>query len=163
VRGVPPRVDLVRERALQHVLPALIRERLVESAHDVSEGGLAVALAEACFDTGGLGATVDVPAASGGAWAGAAAGAAGATDEQTLFGESAGQVIVSSSPEQADAVVARAVAAGVPARVIGRTGGTQLRIAIAGREALVLSIAEAETAWATAIEARMASRAAGAA
>jgi phosphoribosylformylglycinamidine synthase subunit PurL len=163
VRGVPPRVDLARERALQQLLPALIRERLVESAHDISEGGLAIALAESCFDTGGLGVSVDVPSASGAAWAGAAPGAAAATDEQTLFGESAGQVIVSTSAGQADAVVARATAAGVPARVIGRTGGSHLRIAIAGREALTLSIAEAESAWATAIEARMTSRAAGAA
>jgi phosphoribosylformylglycinamidine synthase len=157
VRGVPPQLDLARERALQTLLPALVAERLIESAHDVSEGGLAVTLAESCFDTGGLGAAVDVPAATGEAWV------AGAGDEQTLFGESAGVVVVSAAAAQAEAVVARAAAAGVPARVIGRTGGAHLRIAIAGREALAVTVAEAETAWATAIEARMAPRAAGAA
>jgi hypothetical protein len=59
--------------------------------------------------------------------------------------------------------VARAVAAGIPARVIGRTGGSHIRITIDGREALALTVAEAETAWGTAIEARMTSRRAGAA
>jgi phosphoribosylformylglycinamidine synthase II len=161
VRGIPPRVDLARERAIQQLLPALIQERLVESAHDVSEGGVAVTLAECCFDTGGIGVTVDLPAASGPAWEGAAGGAA--SDEQTLFGESVPVVVVSADPATADAVVARAQAAGVPARVVGRTGGSEIRLAIAGREALALGVAEAERAWGTAIEARMTARRAGAA
>jgi len=163
VRGVPPAVDLGRERALQTLLPALVTERLIESAHDVSEGGLTVTLAESCFDTGalettgGIGVRVDLPAATGAAWA------PDAGDEQTLFGESAGLVVVSAAAGQADAVLARAKAAGVPARVIGTTGGAHLRIAIAGREALTLTVAEAEQAWGTAIETRMTARAAGAA
>ena len=163
VRGLPPAVDLGRERALQTLLPALVTERLIESAHDVSEGGLTVTLAESCFDTGaleptgGIGVRVDLPAATGTAWA------PDAGDEQTLFGESAGLVVVSAAADKADAVVARATAAGVPARVIGTTGGAHLRIAIAGREALTLTVAEAEHAWGTAIEARMTARAAGAA
>jgi phosphoribosylformylglycinamidine synthase len=161
VRGVPPRVDLGRERALQQLLPALIRERLIESAHDVSDGGLAIAIAESCFDTNGVGVAVDVPAATGEPWAGAAT--SGPADEQTLFGESAPLVVVSAAPDHADAVVARAVAAGIPARVIGRTGGAHIRIAVDGREALALTVAEAEQAWGTAIEARMTQRRAGAA
>jgi phosphoribosylformylglycinamidine synthase len=160
VRGVPPRVDLARELAVQQLLPALVAERLVESAHDVSDGGIAIAIAECCFDTDGLGVAVDLPAAVGEPWAGAATGAA---DEQTLFGESAPVIVVSAAAADADAVVARANAAGIPTRVIGRTGGAHIRIAIDGREALALSVAEAETAWGTAIEARMTSRRAGAA
>jgi phosphoribosylformylglycinamidine synthase len=161
VRGVPPRVDLARERAVQQLLPALVRERLIESAHDVSDGGLAITLAECCFDTGGVGVAVDVPAASGEAWPGATGPGVG--DEQTLFGESAPLVVVSAADATAEAAVARAIAAGVPARVIGRTGGAHVRIAVAGREALVLSVAEAEQAWGNAIEARMTQRRAGAA
>ena len=94
-----------------------------------------------------------------------AAGAPGSTpaDEQTLFGESAPLVVVSAHASQADAVLAKAKAAGVPARAVGRTGGSHVRVAIAGREALTLTVAEAEHAWGTAIEARMASRRAGAA
>ena len=161
VRGIPPRIDLARERAVQQLLPTLIAGRLIESAHDVSDGGLAVALAECCFDTDGLGVTVDVPAAIGEPWAGAQDGTI--ADEQTLFGESAPMVVVSTVAAQADAVVARATAAGIPARIIGRTGGAQIRIAIDGRDALALTVAEAETTWGTAIEARMTSRRAGAA
>jgi len=161
VRGVPPRVHLARERAVQELFPALVAERLIESAHDVSDGGLAVTLAECCFDTDGIGVDADVPAAIGEPWAGAQDGTI--ADEQTLFGESAPMVVVSTVAAQADAVVARATAAGIPARIIGRTGGAQIRIAIDGRDALALTVAEAETTWGTAIEARMTSRRAGAA
>ena len=122
---------------------------------------LAVTLAECCFDTNGVGVSADVPAAIGEAWAGASDGAV--ADEQTLFGESAPMIVVSTAPGHADAVVARATAAGIPARVIGRTGGAHIRVAIDGREALAVTVAEAETAWGTAIEARMTSRRAGAA
>ena len=62
LRGVPPAIDLKQERALQTLLPALASEKLIQSAHDISEGGFAVALAECCFDTGGRGADVDLPA-----------------------------------------------------------------------------------------------------
>ena len=161
VRGVPPRVDLAAERAVQRLLPELIGARLIESAHDASEGGLAVTLAECCFDTNGVGVTVDLPPASGEPWASAAGPAV--ADEQTLFGESAPLVVVSAPASHADAVLAKAKAAGVSARAIGRTGGSHVRAAIGGREVLALTVAEAEHAWGTAIEARMTSRRAGAA
>jgi phosphoribosylformylglycinamidine synthase len=159
VRGVPPHADLEREHAVQQIFPALVAERLIESAHDVSDGGFAVALSECCFDTNGVGVTVDVPAAIGEPWAGAPADAV--TDEQTLFGESAPLIVVSTAPEHADVVVARAIAAGIPARAIGRTGGAHIRITVDGRDALALTVAEAEMAWGSAIEARMTSRRAG--
>ena len=63
IRGVPPRLDLVGERALQHLLASLASESVIRSAHDCSDGGFAIALAECCFDTGGIGAEVDVPRA----------------------------------------------------------------------------------------------------
>jgi phosphoribosylformylglycinamidine (FGAM) synthase-like enzyme len=128
----------------------------------VSEGGLAVTLAECCFDTNGIGVSVDLPAAAGEPWAGASA-VTSVADEQTLFGESAPLVVVSAQASRTDAVLAKAKAAGVPARAIGRTGGSHVRVAIGGREVLVLTVAEAEHAWGTAIEARMTSRRAGAA
>jgi phosphoribosylformylglycinamidine synthase len=159
VRGVPPRVDLERERAVQQIFPALVAERLIESAHDVSDGGLAVAIAECGFDTGGIGVSADLPAAGGEPWAGAPADAV--TDEQTLFGESAPLIVVSTTAEHADVVMARAIAAGIPARIVGRTGGAQIRLTIDGRVAVALTVAEAVTAWGTAIEARMTSRRAG--
>src|SRR5436190_20124114 len=63
VRGVPPSLDLDAERSLQDVLVALAGERLMHSAHDCSDGGLAVTLAECCFDTGSIGADVSIGAA----------------------------------------------------------------------------------------------------
>ena len=60
VRGVPPALDLDAERALQALLVTLADERLIRSAHDCSDGGLAVTLAECAFDTGGIGAEVSL-------------------------------------------------------------------------------------------------------
>ena len=61
VRGMPPALDLAREAALQRVLVDVAQAGLVASAHDCAEGGLAVTLAECCFDAG-LGVEVNVPA-----------------------------------------------------------------------------------------------------
>ena len=149
LRGVPPAIDLKQERALQALLPALASEKLIQSAHDVSEGGFAVALAECCFDTGGRGADVDVPAVTSELVAGEIA---------ALFGESVPQVIVSTTADRAETVVERAKAAGVPARIIGKTGGTSITIRVGGEAALTLSVAEAEHVWATSIEERLAKR-----
>ena len=63
INGEPPQLDLDAERRLQRFLVEVIADGLLLSAHDCAEGGLAVALAECCFDTGGRGAEVDVPSA----------------------------------------------------------------------------------------------------
>ena len=61
VRGVPPALDLQAERALAgRCSSTLADERLMRSAHDCSDGGLAVTLAECCFDTSGIGAEVSI-------------------------------------------------------------------------------------------------------
>src|SRR4029077_20468555 len=62
VRGVPPVLDLEAERALQALLVTLADEGLARSAHDCSDGGLAVTAAECCFDTVGIGANISVDA-----------------------------------------------------------------------------------------------------
>jgi phosphoribosylformylglycinamidine synthase len=151
VRGEPPAIDLDAERALQELLVALANERLIHSAHDCSDGGLAVALAESCFDTEGMGAEVsisDVDVAREVALNTAAA----------LFGESASRVLVSVVPEDTTAVLERAASLNVPARIIGQTGGNLLRIAVAGRMAIDISIHEAERVWNAAIERYFAKR-----
>jgi phosphoribosylformylglycinamidine synthase II len=160
LRGVPPAVDLVRERALQQLLPALAASRLIASAQDVSEGGLAVALAECCFDTDGQGCEVNIPAAAGpeatvDAAARAAAGLLPPT-VGTLFGESAGQVIVSATLAHVAQVLARAEAAGVPARVIGKTGGQSIDIRVDNQVAIDVTVREAEETWSTAIANKLA-------
>ena len=147
VVGAPPALNLEAERALQRLIVALVRAGLVQSAHDCSEGGLAVAVAECAFDTGGIGATLNVPAVEGpGAFA----------VNATLFGESASRIVVSVDPASLDAVLSRAAAAGVTARDAGRTGGDRLVFAVEGQTAIDTTVAEAQARWATAIERRMA-------
>ena len=145
VRGVPPSLDLEAERALQALLVELADARLMRSAHDCSDGGLAVTLAECCFDTEGIGADVSIDGV-------AVARADALNRAAALFGESASRVVVSAAPEAADGVVRRASAAGVPARIIGRTGGRSLRIAVGGEMAVDVTLADAERAWSDAIQ-----------
>jgi phosphoribosylformylglycinamidine synthase subunit PurL len=75
-----------------------------------------------------------------------------------LFGESASRAIVSAVPDDLTAVLQRAAAANVPARVIGQTGGNRLRIAVAGAMVIDQSVDEAERVWSTAIEQHFAKR-----
>ena len=149
--GRPPALDLDRERALQGLLAELADERLARSAHDCSDGGVAVTLAECCFDTGGVGAVVALPPVQ--------VSARGPVNEAAaLFGESASRVVVSASPDRAPEILARAARAGVPARLIGQTGGGVLRIAIGDRTVVDVSVDEAQHVWASAIAQRFARR-----
>jgi phosphoribosylformylglycinamidine synthase len=110
VTGAPPACDVARERALIDGLLDAIQAGAVRSAHDVSDGGLAVALAECCVmqRDGALGAEVDLTA-----WASLPVRA-------LLWGEAQGRVVV-STPDP-DRVLAAAKAKGVPARRIGTVG-----------------------------------------
>jgi phosphoribosylformylglycinamidine synthase subunit PurL len=119
VAGAPPACDLEGEKRLITALLESIRAGHVHSAHDCSEGGLAVALAESCIAdrTETLGATVDLSA-----WT-------QLPTRALLFGEAQGRVILSTATP--DAVLAIATQHGVPARVIGRVteAASGLRIA----------------------------------
>jgi len=149
VRGLPPALDLAAERALQRLIVQLIRAGVLQSAHDCAEGGLAVALAESTFDSGGIGVSVDLPGVQVKGPFQAAA---------TLFGESASRIVVSVAAQHRDPVVEAAAAAGVMCRIIGETGGEHIRLSIDNTEVVRASVVEAETAWATAIERTMARR-----
>ena len=137
VRGDAPALDLARERALLGLVTSAIGEGLVRSAHDVSDGGIAITLAECCFDTDGIGATVDLPSSP---------------SCSSCFSESASRIVVSADASNEQAILARAAAAGVPARRIGTTGGDRLTIAVNGSAAIDVAVAEAERIWTTAIE-----------
>ena len=143
LRGTPPVLDLDAERRLQRLVVEVAGAGAIRSAHDCSEGGLAVALSECCFGTGGVGADVDAPAI---------VAAHRRSTEATLFGESASRVIVSVPGGNVDEVLSRAKAAGVPARAIGITGGRRIRIRIDGEMAVDVDVHEAEQAWQTGLE-----------
>jgi phosphoribosylformylglycinamidine synthase subunit PurL len=117
IKGPPPKVDLDIEARVQKLIQKFCRENLVESAHDVSEGGIAITLAECATatDPGNMvGATVELPA--------------GGTLAEALFGEAASRIVVSVETSKLATVLARAKEIGVPAHQIGKTGGGQLVI-----------------------------------
>jgi phosphoribosylformylglycinamidine synthase II len=143
VKGLPPQLDLGRERALIGLLTRAAGAGLLRSAHDCSDGGVAITLAECAFDSGGIGVDVDLPAASG---------VQPDPVIATLFGESASRVVVSVRPAERVTFMQMAAEAGVPAQVIGRTGGAKLRIRVAGASAIDCGIVEAEHVWNGAIE-----------
>jgi phosphoribosylformylglycinamidine synthase II len=106
--GLPPRVDLRAERALATVLIDASSAACVTSAHDLSDGGLSQALVEAALRRGiGARVTLDDPFVD-------------------LFSETAARAIATTTDERLDALLTMAGALGVPARVIGRTGGNEL-------------------------------------
>jgi phosphoribosylformylglycinamidine synthase II len=145
VQGEPPSIDVRAERALQDLLVQLAGAHLVRSAHDCSDGGLAVTLAECAFDTAGIGADVSIDGVN-------VANDVEVNRAAALFGESASRVVVSVAPDAATEVLKRAKTAGVPARLIGRTGGQELRIAVGGQLAIAIEVSEAERAWSGAVE-----------
>lgn len=134
--GRPPHIDLdVEKRLLDTVLEA-IRQGLVASAHDLSEGGLAVALAESCM-SGGLGAAVDF--------------ASELRRDIALFSESQSRILLSAAPEHADRLQSYIESQGVPVQRIGTVGGAELDIRVNGAPAIELPVAQMEQVWKDAI------------
>jgi len=157
--GSPPRCDLETARTLHTILRGLIQSGLVKSAHDCSEGGLAVALAESCIsqliarETPRLiGATVDfttVGRASSRADGQAGDGSSGASPHRLdalLFGETQSRVVISCKALDAVKVVERAKLMGVPAMQIGKVGGDKLTINTARGE-FSAPLTELHDAW----------------
>ena len=122
----------------------------VRSAHDASDGGVAVTLAECCFDTNGIGAEVELTSHTAVAreW----------SSVETLFGEAASIVVLSAREQDVPELMSRAATSGVPCRRVGTTGGDRLRVRVDGHAAIDVSVRDAEHVWATAIERRFARR-----
>jgi phosphoribosylformylglycinamidine (FGAM) synthase-like enzyme len=143
VRGTPPALDLGAEAALQRVLIRGAAAGLIQSAHDCSEGGLAVTIAECCFDTG-RGAVVDVNAIA-------------AADSRfdtiaTVFGESASRAVVSVRPADLGRFLALVGEEGVPVARLGEVGGPTVRLAVDGVPVIDVPVQDAEHIWSTALE-----------
>src|ERR1700749_4332273 len=111
--GGGPVLDLARERAVQQAVLLAAEEGLLHSAHDCSDGGISVALAECCFSTLGrerVGAAIQLTSG-------------GLSTEALLFGETPSRVVVSFAESQRTRMERIAAQAGAPFRVIGRAGG----------------------------------------
>ena len=127
--GPPPHVELGLEVKVQSVVRDLIRGGLVNNAHDCSEGGLAVALAECCFNPAGLlGADVNLENC-GGSRAGCA-GDTPASTEAALFNESQSRIIISTGLDDAEKAMSVLRERGVPFKELGKVGGDELRIQV---------------------------------
>jgi phosphoribosylformylglycinamidine synthase len=117
--GAPPAVNLDGEKRLIAALVALGAEGRLQSAHDVSDGGLAVTVAESCFAGDGLSANISL--------------ASGEPDEVTLFGERGARAIVSVTPENVAAVRRIAAQYEVAILDVGRVTRGEFRIELNGR------------------------------
>ena len=136
-----PHLDLERERKVQEATLRAAEEGLLESAHDCSDGGLAVALAECCFSSLGreaVGAEVRL-------------GGGGLAPTAHLFSETPSRVVVSFDESQRTRLERIVAGAGAPFRVIGRVGGGRLRVNAGGEELIEQPVAGLEAAWRAAL------------
>jgi len=134
--GRPPMIDLDVEKRMQDAVLDAIQSGLVASAHDLSDGGLAVALAESCI-SGGLGAEVEI--------------ATELRADFALFSESQSRVILSAKPDKADELERKVREAGVPVTRIGTVRGNDLKIGVNGRQAVDAPVKQLAQVWKDAI------------
>jgi phosphoribosylformylglycinamidine synthase subunit PurL len=136
--GYPPELDLKNEAALQKAVIDLIQHGLVDSVHDCSDGGLAVALAEKAFPKG-VGARVNVASS-------------GLPAEFALFGEDASRIVVSCDPEQLSRIKEVAGRNGVAVDVIGETIPDRLEVSLDGKPVISVAISELSEVYELALE-----------
>src|ERR1700757_821028 len=139
VAGEPPSIELAAEKWLIDCLVALAAAGTVESAHDLSDGGAAVAIAESCFASNALGAHVSLPE--------------NASAEYALFGEAGARAVVSVSPTKLAALRATARQYGVGAHEIGKvTRDNSLRIEYKGHVVVQSDVPALADVWANSLE-----------
>jgi phosphoribosylformylglycinamidine synthase subunit PurL len=136
VSGAPPEIDLAAEKRLIACLVQLAAEKLINSAHDISDGGLAVTLAESCFGTAALAAQVNVARATQSQPA-----------ESALFGERGARAVVSLSPSSLARVNEVAAQWKVDVQHIGTVTRGDFRIQYDGSPVIQGSIASFHDIW----------------
>ena len=151
VAGALPRLDLTAEKALYDVVLDLVSERKLASAHDIADGGLAVALAECCFnfESASLGGDFELGDQGGGDDFDEAEPA---RTDALLFSEGPSRMIVST--KDPEAVETRAAKGGVPCRRLGLVGGSHLTLRAGGVQLTRHSVSELLNAW-TSLERRL--------
>ena len=132
--GLPPELDLDLEEAVQNACIEAIGEELVSSAHDCSDGGFAVALAECCFGRdAGWGAEVEIPA--------------GSRLDGMLFGETQSRILLSLPRASLARLEKICEEREAPLAVLGKVGGSRLKITVGGETALQATVAELRKPW----------------
>jgi phosphoribosylformylglycinamidine synthase len=136
--GLPPSIHLAAEKAVQGFCIDAAGEKLLESAHDLSEGGLAVCAAESAFlSAEKIGCTLDVED--------------DLRPDAVLFGESQSRVLITVKPENLRKVLKLAEKKGLKAATVGTTGGRNIRISHQGKEIMNVPVEKAFVAWMEAI------------
>jgi AIR synthase related protein, C-terminal domain len=158
--GWPPRCNLEKEKDLHLALRALIHTGSIKSAHDCSEGGLAVALAECCIsqqiarETPRLiGAQIDLqpkPSEDGNQPAAASTDTKQVRLDALLFGETQGRIVITTAALDATKVIQRARLLGISATYLGKVGGDKLTINTGGGE-FVWPVSELYEGWWTSV------------
>jgi phosphoribosylformylglycinamidine synthase subunit PurL len=141
VAGAPPAIDLNAEKRLIDCLAKLASEKIILSAHDVSDGGLAVTLAESCFGSAGLSADVKVDAP-----------AADEVAESALFGERGARAVVSLSATSIARLEAIAAECGVQAMRVGTVSRGEFHIQYNGAPVVRGNIESLRRIWAGLLE-----------
>ena len=139
--GYPPELELEQEAALQKAVVEMIRLELLDSAHDCSEGGIAVALAEKAFPKQ-VGARLNL--ASGGLFA-----------EHALFGEDSSRIVVSCDPGHVARIKEVAAKHGVSADVIGETIPQTFEVSLDGTVVIQTPVSELEESYESALQAAL--------
>ncbi|OXM86431.1 phosphoribosylformylglycinamidine synthase subunit PurL [Paenibacillus rigui] len=134
--GRPPQLDLDVEKKLLNTVLGAIQKGLVASAHDLSDGGLAVALAESCI-SGRLGAQVNFTTEL--------------RNDIALFSESQSRILLSASPEKAEELKQYIAGQGVPVQQLGNVTGQELQIQVNAKPVIQASVAQLEKVWKDAI------------
>jgi phosphoribosylformylglycinamidine synthase II len=138
VAGSPPAIFLQAERALIDCLVALASDRAIESAHDLSDGGFAVALAECCFSSDGLSAEIKLESEH--------------PAEFALFGETGARAIVSARPASLARVLQIAAQYKVSAHHIGTVTRGDFSIQLSGQPRIRGAVDSLRQIWASALE-----------
>ena len=136
VSGVPARLDVARHRPVFDAVRALVEAGHLASAHDISDGGLAVAVAE-CAVTARrpLGLRIDLPAHHG------------SRADAVLFGEAPARFVISFAATETETIQAICAERGAPLHVVGSVGGPSIDIRINGQQRIRLAPGLAHTAW----------------
>ena len=147
-QGSPPYLNLDTEQAVQACVLQLIRTGLIQSAHDCSDGGVAVALAESCMSG---------PDQARGAVVRLTPGRQ--RIDSILFGESQSRIVLSAKPAQRQAILEQAQRLGVPAAVVGAVGGAALVIYVGDERSTTktidLPVAAIADRWGFSLERRL--------
>ncbi len=138
--GEVPRIDLNLEKRVQEICLKLADEMLLKSAHDCSDGGLAVAIAESCFSSlnrQAIGAHIELNDEN-------------LSTEVQLFSESPSRIVISFAVENLEKV--KEIVGDCSFEIIGKVLGADLKVKFNGEEVISASIAELENAWKTSLE-----------